>query len=218
MPGHPKLTNGLRSLARGPLPPLPEVLDGAAERWFAAAPRARLVIGLLAVALFVFVTGKVAGGSPWREETAVLVAARELPAGHTLAPGDLVPTSRPVRSLPDGTVDVGIRWVGAATAGPLPAGAVVAAAHLAEGGLTDLVGPGRVAVAVPAELLPPLDAGRDVDLVGGDGQRGGEPLARDARVLATDGGHVWIEVARADAGAVAAAVAWGRITVALLGP
>lgn len=218
MPGHRKLTDRLRSLVQGPLPPLPDVIDAASERWFAAPPRSRLAVALLAVVLFVLLTGKVAGGSPWHDETAVLVAARTLPAGHTLAPGDLVPTSRPVRSLPDGTVDVGARWVGAATTGPLPAGAVVAAVHLSEGGLSALVRPGKVAVAVPEDLLPPLEAGRDVDLVGGDGQGAGDALARDARVLASSGGHVWIEVDRADAGSVAAAVAWGRITVALLAP
>lgn len=218
MPGHRKLTDGLRSLTRGPLPRLPDVVDAFSERWFAAPPRSRIGIGLLAVVLFMLVAGKVAGGSPWHEVTTVLVATRELPAGHTLAAGDLMPTSRPVRSVPDGAMDVSARWVGAATAGPLPSGAVVAAAHLAHGGLTDLVGPGRVAVAIPDEMLPPLDAGRAVDLVGGDGQGGGAALARDARVLATSAGHVWVEVDRADAGVVAAAVARGRITVALLGP
>lgn len=212
----PALSDRLRSLLGGPLPAWPELADRAAERWFRSAPRARLAITAVGILLLLVAAGRLASRSPWGDDVAVLVAARDLPPGHTLSAGDLVPEVRPLATVPSGALDSGTAWVGAVTAGFLPSGATVAAGHLADGGLTDLVAAGRVAVAVPADLLPPLPPGRRVDLVGGADQQGGQHLARNGRVLAGDGDHVWIEVDRDDAGAVSAAVAWGRITVALL--
>lgn len=179
-------------------------------------PRVRLAIAAVGIVLLLVTAGRLATRSPWGGEVAVLVATHDLPPGHTLTAGDLVPAVRPVATVPGGVLDAGTAWVGAVTAGFLPSGATVTAGHLADGGLTDLVVAGRVAVAVPAELLPTLPPGRRVDLVGGTDHQGGRHLARDGRVLAGDGDHVWIEVDRDDAGAVSAAVAWGRITVALL--
>lgn len=201
----------------GPSPRWPELVEAAAERWFSLRPRLRLVVGLAVVVAVLLAAGRVGARSPWGSDMPVLVAARELPAGHTLAAGDLVPSVRPERAVPSSPLDVGARWIGSVATGRLPAGAVVVAGHLASGGLPALVESGRVAVAVPAALLPPLDPGRRVDLIGGDGQLGGQHVARNGRVLAADGEHVWIEVDRADAAAVSAAVSRGTVTVALLG-
>lgn len=206
----------LRSLARGSLPAWPELVDGVSEWWFELAPRLRMM-AVATVATAVLLTAAQLGSrSPWGPEVPVLVASRALPAGHTLAPGDLVPAVRPARAVPSGAAAVDDPWVGAVLVGALPADSVVHGSHLARDGIASLVQPGRVAVAVPAELLPPLDAGQRVDLIGGDSQVGGQHVAPGGRVLGVDGEHVWIEVGRADAAAVSAAIAWGRLTVALL--
>lgn len=211
-----RLSRRLAAVVGGPLPAWPGIVDAAAERWFSLAARVRLLIVGLAVVSLATAAVRVAQRSPWGPDVSVLVAARDLPTGHTLVPGDLLPTTRPGRTVPEDPVAPATGWIGAVTAGPLATGAVVSGAQLADDGLADLVADGRVAVAVPADLLPPLEPGGRVDLVGGGGQ-GGQHVARDGRVLASDGAHVWVEVDRADAAQVAAAIAWGAVTVALLG-
>lgn len=212
-----ELTTRLRAAVAGHLPAWPAGVDQLGERWFALAPRLRLAVIVLTVVVLGFTAVHVASRSPWGADVAVLVAARDVPAGSTLAAGDLMPAIRPAGTVPRGAVGVSSSWVGSVLTGPLPDGAVVTAVHLAEAGLAGLVTPGRVAVAIPAGLLPPLDPGQYVDLVGGDGDLAGQHLARAGRVLADDGEHVWIEVDRTDAAAVGAVVAWGHVTVALLG-
>lgn len=217
MPPRVPVSARLRGLSAGPLPVWPEVVDALAERWFGLAPRMRLAAACLVVALAGLTATGVAARSPWGPDIHVLVAARAVPAGATLTAGDLVPAARPQRTVPAAAVAATTRWVGAVTTGPLPAGGVVTSAQVSDDGLAGVVAPGRVAVAVARGSLPPLRPGQRVDLLGGDGDLGGQHLARDGRVLAADDAHVWIEVDRRDAGAVAAALAWGTVTVALLG-
>lgn len=211
------LPSHLRALVRGPLPAWPRLLDDVAERWFRLTSRLRLAVVLVAVVGLFVGAGRIADRSPWGADLSVLVTTRDLAPGHTLGPGDLVPAARPEHTVPHAAVPVSTGWVDSVTTGPLPRGSVVAAAHLADGGLPDLVASGRVAVAVPAGLLPPLDPGRRIDLIGGSGDPNGQYVARDGRVLAAGTEHVWIEVDRVDAAAVSAAVARGSVTVALLG-
>lgn len=211
-----ELTARLRSVVAGHLPAWPARVDHLGERWFALAPRLRLAVIVLTVVVLGLTAVHVASRSPWGADVAVLVAARDVPAGSTLVAGDVIPAIRPAGTVPRGAVEASSTWVGSVLTGPLPEGAVVTAVHLVEAGLSGLVAPGRVAVAIPAGLLPPLEPGQYVDLLGGDGDLAGQHLARAGRVLANDGEHVWIEVDRTDAAAIGAVIAWGHVTVALL--
>ncbi|HWJ11590.1 MAG TPA: SAF domain-containing protein [Nocardioides sp.] len=117
--------------------------------------------------------------------TGVRVAARDLPAGHVLADGDLADATVPPGVVPDGVVGH-------------PEGRVLAAALRAGEPVTDvrLVGPGLAAaqpdgvVALPVRLSDAgqaalLTVGDRIALVATDPRAGtAEPLADDALVLA----------------------------------
>lgn len=117
----------------------------------------------------------------------VAVAARDLPAGAVLGPGDLVPREFVPGSVPD---DLAEDAVGRMLAGPLSRGEPLTAVRL--------VGPGLVTgrpdlVATPvrlpdADMVALLEVGDRVDLVAADPRSGtAEVLAAGVTVLAVPG-------------------------------
>lgn len=195
----------------GPPPSLPRALDLASERWWGLPPRARMLLAGLVAGVLVLIT--VAPGLPRAGSTAVevAVAARDLPAGHELSSGDLRSERRPAELLPTGATAPGA--TGTLTSA-LPRGAVLTDEHLGTGGIGALLGEGRAAVAVPADLIADPRAGVAVELVATDdpgGSTGASPAP--GRILRVDAEHVWVEVDASRAGTVAAAATRRSIAV-----
>jgi Flp pilus assembly protein CpaB len=186
----------------GPPLSLPRFLDALSERYWHLGPRRRAVVGAAVLVAPAVLWSVAAGGSEWGDPVDVVVATRQLPAGHDLVAGDLAMTRRPEALVPDGAAATAAEGT---LVGVLPKGAVLTEAHLGDGGHGALVAAGRVAVAFPLDLLPEHTVGAVLDLVGTDGQGGARTLATAARVLAADEHHLWVEVDRADAAVVAAA-------------
>lgn len=206
----------LRDLLSGPPPTLPAALDVAAERWAATPPRLRwLLVGVVTVGALALV-GRGAVASPWGAPTAVVVTARDLPAGHELTATDLTTATWPA-TLSAGVADRAVA-VGAVTTAPIPAGTPVRLAWLADGGIAGLLDPGRAAVVVVDPAAPLVRVGWPVDVVGRRFDGTASVLADAARVLAVDGGTVWLDVARDQAAAVSGASARGEVSLVLLPP
>lgn len=197
----------------GPPPALPAALDRMLERWWWLAPRQRAAV--LAVALALVAGGSVAqvARSPYGPPVAVVVAARDLPAGATALgatatarrPAGLVPSDAVATVPADATLTLGV-----------VAGTVLTARHLQPGGPLAGLTAGAAAIAVPLDGIPGLLPGRRVDLVATRADGGGIVLATDARVLSADGDLVWLAVPRAAAPDVAAAAARGLLSAAVL--
>jgi hypothetical protein len=98
----------------------------------------------------------------------------------------------------------------------VPADTPLTAAHVTDAGMAGLVAAGRVAVPLPRDVAPGIEAGAVVDVLSA-GQQGAGRLASGARVLAVDEAHLWVEVARDEAPDVAAAAGWGAVSIALVG-
>lgn len=186
----------------GPPLSLPRGLDAASERYWRLGPRVRTAVTVVAVVGLAVSAAAVVGRSPWGAPVDVTVAARGLPAGHVLAEEDLRTVARPEGLVPQDAVTGRVEGT---LVGVLPEGAVLTEAHLGRGGQGALVADGRAAVAVPLDLLAEHTVGAVLDVVGTDGHGGVRTLAPDARVLSADEDHLWLEVDRADAAAVAAA-------------
>lgn len=210
------MARDLRSLLAGPPPALPPLLDRLAERWAGAGPRVRLLLGALLAAAVLAVAGRGAATSPWGPEAPVLVAARDLPAGRALAPGDLEEATWPQRLVPRGAPTSAAAVGGRTLAVGLPAGTPLAPSHLAVDGVAADLPADRVAYPLPLTDGTVLAAGQHVDLVAGDGSGGGLRLAAGARVLAVDATTAWVAVRRSEAPAVAGAVAWGQVVAVVL--
>jgi Flp pilus assembly protein CpaB len=126
----------LRRRLDGPPLALPVVVDRAAERWWCARPRTRaLVVVTLATVVVAGVAH--AAASPHGPPTPVLVAARDLPTGHVLAPGDLRRAHWPRDLVPAGATT---RLEGTVV-GPLPRGAVATDRHVTAEGVAAAVPP-----------------------------------------------------------------------------
>lgn len=188
-------------LLDGPLPSLPRPLDGLSERWWALSPRLRVLAGALAAMSVLALLTVETGRSPHGPDVPVLVAARDLPAGHALGPDDLVGRPWPRDLLPE---EAGTTPTGTLT-GPVPAGMPVTPSMVADGGVAALVEEGAAAVALPAETLSEDSLGARVDLVAPGGDGATRVVTRDARVLHFDDHRVWVEVAATDAAEVASA-------------
>lgn len=199
----------------GPAPTWPPAVDAALERWVAAGPRLRVVVAT-GVAALVLVSAAAIAPARWGGAVEVVVATRDLDPGTVVAPGDVTLADLPARVVPHDALVTLEAAIGIGLRHPVAAGAPLLARAGADGGLAGLVGPGRVAVAVPADLLPRLEPGDRVDLTGTDEVGAGRVLAAGARVLRLDEATVWLEVERPAATAVTAAVAWGGIGVAVL--
>ncbi len=182
------------------------------------------VIGVLAVALGLLVAAQVQGLDTqrrrWGTPVPVVVAARDLPRGHTLAPGDLVVADRPAPLVPRGALTE-VPAAGTLTA-DTTAGEVVTSARLAPGGLgpvAALVASGRRAVAIPVDAGASLrvTAGDRVDLLAAGDGFDALTVAADATVVDVGDGTVTVAVRAAEVGRVAAALASGPVVMALRG-
>jgi pilus assembly protein CpaB len=194
----------------GPPPSLPRVLDLVSERWWGLPPRARaLALGLGAV----LVVGLAVG--PRTPLTAdppveVAVAVHDLQPGASIGPGDLRIERWPAALAPSTAAPPDA--AGHLT-GLLPQGAVLTEGHLATGGLSALVGEGRAAVALPADLVPEPQPGTRLELVVTDGPHATHDPVGAARILRADAEHVWVDVEAARAGQLAAAAARRAVAV-----
>ncbi len=198
----------------GPSLPLPPALDSLAERWWAAPPRMRLLVGaLLVVVVLAAGVGNLAA-TPYGHPTTVLVAAHDLPPGQRLSPQDLRPRTVPEELVPDGA----LRSAEGVLASALPTGAIATDRHLGDGGWAANLAEDRAAVAVPADRLPGLHPGTRVELVGSDHDGRGVVLGRDAVVLATEADEVWFAVDAQEAVAITAAGQAGALAVVVLPP
>ncbi|MBF6240188.1 flagella basal body P-ring formation protein FlgA [Nocardia otitidiscaviarum] len=178
--------NRLRSaLAELPRPPW----------WDGVVPRRLVAVGLLATAAVLALRG-----DPDDRRTDVVVAARELPPGHTLDPSDVRTVGRETAGLPEGFAGDPAAVLGATLTGAVRAGEI----------LTDVrvVGPRLAAAAagtpdariVPIRLADDavasvLRAGDRVDVVAAPAEAAweersrrtaGADATRPVRVLATD--------------------------------
>jgi len=198
----------------GPPVVLPTWLDGLAERWWAASPRARMAGALLAtVALLAAAIGH-AAATPYGPPTTVLVAARDLLPGDVLTDADLRRRTVPRDLVPDGA----LQRADGVLAAALPSGAIATDRHLGEGGVAASLPAGRVAVAVAADRLPTLTAGSRADLIGAEHDGRATTLGRNAIVLAIEAETVWFAVDAGDAVPVTGAAAIGSLAVVVLPP
>ncbi|GAA4376932.1 SAF domain-containing protein [Nocardioides caricicola] len=145
------------------------------------ARRRLLAAALTAVAVL---AGLQAVAAPAPPHVSVPVAARDLPAGTVLAPGDLTTVAFAPESVPAGLAD---DTAGRTLAAPLRAGEPVTDVRLVGPALTEGY-PGLAAVPVrlpDAAMAGLLSVGDRIDLVSADPQGGGaEVVATDVPVLA----------------------------------
>ncbi|MFC6288175.1 SAF domain-containing protein [Nocardioides sp. GCM10027113] len=145
------------------------------------ARRRPLAALLAAVAV---AAGLHATAAPPPPSETVLAAARDLPAGTTLEPGDLIEVALPPDAVPDGVADAP---VGRTLAAPLRAGEALTDVRLVGPALT-AADPGLT--ALPVRLPDPaaaslLEVGDRIDLLATDPQRpGAQVVAWDLPVLA----------------------------------
>ena len=114
----------------------------------------------------------------------VLVAARDVPAGAALRPGDLRLLTLPEAAIPQDALTLTEQAVGRTVVAHLPARAVLTASHLTSSG--SLVAAGRVALPVTLSDTAPvglLRAGDTIDLLGVAARGVVEVLASSVRVV-----------------------------------
>ncbi|TIC88236.1 pilus assembly protein CpaB [Nocardioides sp. GY 10113] len=187
-----------------PSTPLRRVADAAHAVRRSVRRRRRPLAALCAALAVAALLGALRPPTPATER--VPVAARDLPAGTTLAPGDLTTALLPPDAVPRGTL-------------PDPTGAVLAAPLRQGEPVTDarVVGPGLGAgesdrVVVPLRLSDGdqavlLSAGDRIDVLATDPADGGtELVAADVTVLA-------VPPAAASGGSTTAGVLGGRLVV-----
>lgn len=126
---------------------------------------------LLAAAALVLAVAP-AGPAPIRTtaqpHSEVLVAARDLPAGHTIGDGDLSAANRTSDQLPDGTLRPDHDVVGRVVTGSVRRGEVITDRRLLGPGLSASLGPGVVASPVrlvDLEVAALLRPGDRVDIL-----------------------------------------------------
>lgn len=208
-PQQPRQQRTSRKGRNGPPLALPHLLDQISERWWRARPRSRVAIGIFAVLGLLAAGLAHTASSPDGPPVALWVTTREVAVGDTLTANDLETRSWPETLVPetallaDSPADAP---TGVVTA-PLPQGATVTAGHLGEQVLEQLIGDGRVGVAVPTEQLPTVETGTRLDVVGVAGDGTGTVIATDAQVVLADGDTTWLAVDEPDAVAVSASVA-----------
>jgi Flp pilus assembly protein CpaB len=140
--------------------------------------------------------------SPAGSGVPVLAAARDLPAGATLAPGDLATTA--LAAPPNGALAAGSAAAGRGLSGPVRRGEVLTDVRLL-GADGPQPGPGRVAVPIRPDdpgMVDLLSPGMRVAIIGVGSDGAAQTLTDDAVVL-------WIPAS--DAGAAPAGR--GRLVV-----
>ncbi len=203
-------------MLEGPPPQLPSTLDRAAEAWARTTPRLRAVVVAIVVLALALAAGRGAVRSPWGPPGEVVVATADLPVGRTVEPGDLRTVRWPETTIPPGALTDPGPAIGRPLAATVPTGTPLTAVHVADDGPAAGLPAGDVAVPLPAPPGIALRPGQRVDLLAGDGARGGVRLAEDARVLGVDGDTIWVAVRREESPAVVGAATWGDLSVALL--
>jgi pilus assembly protein CpaB len=192
-------------------------------------PRLRraLVVGL-AVVVAAGVTATVrraeAARDAWGRSRAVVVAARDLPVGHALERGDTTVRTLPEAAVPEGALARVAEGRGVHS--PVLEGEVLLRRRLAEpdvGGVAAVLPEGSRAVAIPADAsaVPPLEVGQRVDVlaVGAtDGRAVAAALATDALVVHVGEHAVTLAVDPGAVPRIAAALAAGAVTLALVAP
>lgn len=132
--------------------------------------------------------GLQAAAAPPAEKTLVLTAARDLPSGTVLVPGDLEAVPFAPDTVPSGVVASRSAAVGRTTAGPVRAGEPITDVRMVSGSLLTAF-PGRVATPVrigdPAAVAL-LEVGDRVDVLAADPQGRTEAVvvAEDTPVIA----------------------------------
>lgn len=203
-------------------------MRGAAPRdLLRAASRHRVLLsaGLIA--------GAVASGlsavAPAAPATApVLVAARDLPAGTTLAPDDLVAAAVPREQVPSGALADEVAAAGQVLAGPVRRGEALTDVRLLGAALL----PAGSSVAVPVRVAEPataalVAAGDRVDVLSAapEGGLAARLVASGLSVLAVpaledavgEGALLVLAASRETAARLAAAAVTGRLSVAVHG-
>ncbi len=187
------------------------------RRWLLASA---LVAGAVATALPLLAPAPPA-------TTAVLSAARDLPAGAALTAADLVPVALPDGAVPAGALTARGDVEGRLLAGPVRAGEALTDVRLVGPGL--LAGLGDGLVAVPVRLADPASAallrgGDRVDVLAAGTDPGAPPsaavVAAAAPVLAVpaatddlEGALVLLATPPTTAGRLAAAAVSSRLSV-----
>lgn len=167
------------SRAGGPL-----LGQGRRSRWRRLVAR-RVLASLLAGAA-ILVTVAAARTPPGGPLVAVVVAARDLPAGHRVASGDVGVALLPRGLAPAAPEGDPARVAGRVLAGPVGAGEPVTQRRLTGPGLLAGQPPGQVAAHVALADVGALAMVRPGDRVDLLGPRG-ETVAGDVLVLAVDG-------------------------------
>lgn len=197
--------------------------------------RVRQVVAAILVGVAGWVA--VSAARPAQEDgIRVLVAARDLPAGGRLAPGDLREQLLPTDLVPDRAITDTARAAGAVLAGPMAVGEVLTSTRVLGPGLLVGAPSDRLAVAVPVSdpailgSLHPGDRVRILALGTGAVVAAGtvlvaQPPPSDAVGFGADpGGQGQLLAAVDEAGAAALAAAGGPsgasvgFVIALLGP
>jgi Flp pilus assembly protein CpaB len=211
-----------------PKPPLPRVRIALALR---RRPRLRLALATAAAVVLGLAVARVASDAEatraaWGGTRTVLVATRDLPAGHRIGLGDTEPRRLPRALVPPGALATAP--TGQVVREPVLEGEVLPRRRLGRAGSAGLVAllpAGTRAVAVPRDpaTVPPVRVGQRVDVVAvvGGGSAGGPPalvLARAAPVVSVDEDAIAVAVAPATVPRVAAALAEGAVTLAVVAP
>lgn len=193
-------------------------------------PRVRLaLVGALALVVALLVQRTVAGAearrAAWGPGETVVVATRDLPAGHVLRDSDVREVSLPPAAVPPGALTRVAS--GRVVRAPVFEGEVLLRPRLAGAGVVGvaaLLPPGTRAVAVPVDpgTAPPLRVGQQVDLVavvaGDDGRPTAGVLAAAAPVVAVGERAVTVALDPALVPRVTAALGAGAVTLALVAP
>ena len=207
-----------RRLLAGPPVALPAPLDALTERWWRASPRARLLVGLLAVVLVLLLATLRATDPPYGPAVRVWVSDRDLQLGEVVVAGDLREVDWPLDLVPEGSFDDASGEPTGTVVAPLPRGAVVTDRHLGDGGVASALPEGTVAVAVVPDRLPELAVGTRLDLIAAEPSGAGRVLARGGVIVASDGTAVWVAVEPEAAADVAAASLHGSLGAVVLPP
>ncbi len=193
----------------------------------------RLLAGLCAAGAVAVSLDVIAPPPP--ELTAVLAAARDIPAGAAVSEADLAPLRLPRELVPDGALPLGARVIGRLVSGPVRRGEPLTDVRLVGPSLLDGVAGDGSAVAVPVRLgdrdaAGLVRAGDRVDVLaaplaaGNDAARAVEVVAADALVLAVpadadgfEGSLLIVAVGPSTARELARAATTARLSISLRG-
>lgn len=197
---------------RPPLPSLLRRLTSAPWRLY----RRPLTLGAAAAALSCASLASIVGADDAR---AVVVASRDLPAGHVVAVDDVELVDRAVGAIPDDALT--ISPLGRATNAAIVAGEVVVERRLGRRGASaaaTLVPADHVAVAVARDLAPPgALVGDRVDLLSAGFELRARLLVSAATIVADDDRAFAVAVPAESATDVVDAVLSGSLVAALAG-